>query len=29
VDYDQLVAAALRLSLYWAGLNAPAPAKDL
>jgi two-component system, response regulator len=25
LDYDQFVAAALQLSLYWTGLNEPAP----
>lgn len=28
LDYDQFVRAALQLSLYWTGLNAPAPLKE-
>jgi two-component system response regulator len=28
VDYDQFVASALQLGLYWLGLNAPPPRKE-
>ncbi len=29
VDYDQFVAAALQLSLYWMVLNAPPTGKEI
>jgi len=29
VDFDQFVAAAVQLGLYWLGLNAPPPRREI